>query len=107
MEATTIMNLDGPDPRSRSHPDFPTLAHRAHVWATDGHIHEPWSETDDELSEAIERAVCGLLCSRYGHEIDDDHCGMPEHRYCLWCSQRMSFAPLGRQAPITDEGTSS
>lgn len=86
-----------PDPRSRSHPDHPTLAHRAHVWATDGHIEEPWGDGDDELSDEIEAAVCAILCARYGHEIDDDHCGMPEHRFCRWCRQPFPNASIGRQ----------
>lgn len=26
-----------------------------------------------------------FLCTYYGHEIVDDQCGLPEHRYCMYC----------------------
>lgn len=24
----------------------------------------------------------------YGHEIVDDQCMIPDHRYCVWCGRR-------------------
>jgi len=51
-----------------------------------------WPEdgSDDELSDKLEAAVNELLCEHYGHEIIDDQCGRPEHRYCVWCNRRES-----------------
>ncbi len=33
----------------------------------------------------IDRHGTWILCKLLGHHIIDDHCGQPEHRYCLWC----------------------
>ena len=42
----------------------------------------------DGLLEEIEAAVYGILCRTYGHEIIDDQCGIPAHRYCIYCGLR-------------------
>jgi len=44
--------------------------------------------SDDALLSSIEEAVNALLCQHYGHEIEDDQCMIPDHRYCVWCQQR-------------------
>ncbi len=49
----------------------------------------------DPLWEIVERLFEGLhrfLCSVLGHEVIDDHCGKPAHRFCVYC--RKSF-PYG------------
>jgi hypothetical protein len=42
----------------------------------------------DDLLEEIEAAVYGILCRTYGHDIIDDQCGIPEHRFCIYCGRR-------------------
>jgi hypothetical protein len=51
-------------------------------WPADG--------ADDDLSERIVDAVNKILCDHYGHEIIDDQCNKPEHRFCVWCGRRAS-----------------
>lgn len=31
------------------------------------------------------------------HLVENDQCGMPEHRYCLWCRRPFPHYPLGSQ----------
>lgn len=45
----------------------------------------PMDGCQDYLLDRIERAVLGILCDEYGHEIEHDHCGIPSHQYCVWC----------------------
>jgi hypothetical protein len=47
----------------------------------------PMDGSDDELSDEIERAVNDILCRHYGHDIQNDQCMKPEHRYCVYCFQ--------------------
>lgn len=47
----------------------------------------PMQGEDDSLHEEIEDAVNQILCRRYGHEIIDDMCRIPDHRYCVWCGK--------------------
>lgn len=42
---------------------------------------------DDDILDEIEAAVKAILCRHYGHEIENDQCGIPEHRYCVWCNR--------------------
>lgn len=46
--------------------------------------------SDDALSDELADAVNAILCAKYGHDIVDDHCGRPEHRYCVQCGKRES-----------------
>ena len=45
----------------------------------------PMDGSQDHILDAIEMAVDNVLCAYFGHEIIDDHCGLPEHRHCLFC----------------------
>jgi hypothetical protein len=45
--------------------------------------------SDDALLEEIEEAVYAILCRAYGHDIVDDQCGIPAHRYCVYCNKRV------------------
>lgn len=47
----------------------------------------PMDGSDDELHDRIETAVNEVLCDTYGHEIIDDMCMKPEHRYCVHCKR--------------------
>jgi hypothetical protein len=47
----------------------------------------PMDGTDDDVLTEIEAAVDEVLCRLYGHEIIDDQCGKPEHRFCAWCGK--------------------
>jgi hypothetical protein len=51
-------------------------------WPEDG------PDSDEELLDRIEVAVDTLLCEHFDHEIVDDQCNIPEHRYCVWCNKR-------------------
>ena len=48
----------------------------------------PMDGSGDDLLEEIEQAVYGILCRTYGHEIIDDQCGIPAHRFCIYCNRR-------------------
>ena len=48
----------------------------------------PMDGQDDEVLDEIETAVKAILCREYGHEIELDQCGIPEHAYCVWCGLR-------------------
>jgi len=50
----------------------------------------PMDGSGDELLDKIERAVCGVLCERFGHEIIDDQCLIAAHRFCIYCNRRES-----------------
>jgi hypothetical protein len=44
------------------------------------------SETErvpDEVTEWAQWALCGVA----GHYPVSDHCGLPDHDYCLWCGR--------------------
>lgn len=47
----------------------------------------PMDGSDDDLLDEIDAAVNAILCKRYGHEIVDDQCMIPEHRYCVYCAR--------------------
>jgi hypothetical protein len=47
----------------------------------------PMNGEDDAVLTEIEAAVDEVLCRLYGHEVIDDQCGKPEHRYCMWCGR--------------------
>jgi hypothetical protein len=46
----------------------------------------PADGSDDDLLEQVEKAVQNIFCAHYGHQIEDDQCGKPEHRFCIWCN---------------------
>lgn len=50
----------------------------------------PMDGSGDELLEEIETAVYGILCKHLGHEVVDDMCMIPAHRYCVYCNKRES-----------------
>ena len=43
------------------------------------------SKTSDRAYAVIERVQRLLCVLRRKHYLVDDHCGRPEHRYCLYC----------------------
>jgi hypothetical protein len=47
----------------------------------------PGDGSDDWLLGLIEDAVNSILCNAYGHEIVDDQCMIPGHRYCIYCGR--------------------
>lgn len=53
----------------------------------DEKYHFPMDGSDDALLTEIENAVNAILCRTYGHEIIDDHCMKPEHRFCVYCER--------------------
>jgi hypothetical protein len=57
------------------------------------HIAQDGSE--DAITDKVTEAALAVVCGEYGHCVEDDQCGKPEHRYCLICSKRMSNVPLG------------
>lgn len=45
-------------------------------------------DRQDEFETQIEQPIIAKLCKLLGHQIEDDQCGIPEHRYCVWCGKR-------------------
>ena len=71
--------------------DRPQWARAIHSYIHDGVLNEPgWPDDDsaDVTLDLIESAVDEVLCNTFGHDIEDDQCGIPEHRYCVWCQRR-------------------
>jgi hypothetical protein len=59
------------------------------VWGLDDVVGEfDYTDADDELHDEIEAVVKRILCTKYGHDIIDDMCMIPDHRYCAWCGRR-------------------
>lgn len=56
-----------------------------------------WPDDDsaDPILDEIESAVSMILCKHFGHEIIDDQCGIPEHRYCAWCGDLEVLLKMG------------
>lgn len=48
----------------------------------------PEDGSDDSLHSEVEEAVNVIFCRTYGHEIIDDQCGIPAHRFCVYCGKR-------------------
>jgi hypothetical protein len=42
----------------------------------------------------IAQPICFVACIFAGHYIMDDHCGKPEHRYCLICKKITPYQPV-------------
>lgn len=57
----------------------------------------PMNGEDDHVHDQIEAAVLDTLCRIYGHEIENDLCGMPEHRYCVHCNRRETTLTQGEE----------
>lgn len=58
-----------------------------------------WTDEDEALGNLLEAAIFNVLCDRYGHEVEDDQCMRPDHRYCLWCNTLMPNQPVGKATP--------
>lgn len=59
--------------------------------ALDDLIDDPsYTDADDTTHDLIESAVNEILCNVYGHEVIDDMCMIPAHRYCVYCMRRES-----------------
>lgn len=43
--------------------------------------HERWWIPETGFLSAVFRRTCRV----FGHDVIDDHCGRPEHRYCQIC----------------------
>ena len=53
--------------------------------------------TDEQtvwLCEHVEDPVRALICELKGHQVIDDQCNKPEHRYCLICGSRQPNAEV-------------
>ena len=72
--------------------DRPQWARELHSFIHDGIIDEkygwPRDGSADTTLDLVESAVDGVLCATFGHEVVDDQCMIPEHRYCVWCNRR-------------------
>src|SRR6478735_1281043 len=56
------------------------------------------TENLDDLADEKAKAEC----ERDGHQIDNDHCGKPEHRFCRHCYQRETTIENSRQAKANE-----
>jgi len=78
--------------------DRPKWAKAIKNFVTDEVIDEkynyPMDGSDDEILDRIAGAVLAALWAEYGHEFVHDHCGIPEHRFCIHCDQRATSLGL-------------
>lgn len=76
----------------------PKWAHAIYRFVTDDVIDEkydfPMNGDDDDAHDRIESATLAALCAEYGHEIENDQCEIPEHRFCLYCNRRATSLGL-------------
>lgn len=47
-------------------------------------VHDKYLDLITAGFEHTHEAACSIL----GHHVEDDHCGIPSHRYCIYCSRR-------------------
>lgn len=70
----------------------PKWAEAIRSFVSDGVIAEehgwPMEGDDPPEFDDIEHAVLDALCAAFDHEIVDDQCGIPRHRYCVYCGRR-------------------
>jgi hypothetical protein len=50
----------------------------------------PIDGSADDLHDEVEHAVLDIFCRAYGHDIIDDQCMIPDHRFCIYCNRRAS-----------------
>jgi len=68
----------------------PEWAHAILDFLGDDIFDQRWYPEDgsaDEIAGEIAAQANVILCREYGHEIADDMCRKPEHRYCLYCGR--------------------
>lgn len=51
--------------------------------------------SDDDITDKVKDAALAVVCGYYGHLVENDQCGIPDHRYCLICGQPMASVPIG------------
>lgn len=57
--------------------------------------------SEDAITDKVTEAAMAVVCAEYGHCVEDDQCGIPDHRYCLICGKRMPSIPIGHYAPTS------
>lgn len=40
---------------------------------------------DEDIIDPIIQPIKGLICKHIGHNVISDHCGRPEHDFCVTC----------------------
>lgn len=55
----------------------------------------PLDGSDDAITDKVTDGALAVVCAEYGHIVENDHCGIPDHRYCEVCGKSMSGVPLG------------
>lgn len=70
-------------------PRRPAWTRTLRVYLSDGVLDDPSYESPehDAMLDLIESAVGDILCRYYGHDIVDDQCMIPAHRYCIYCGR--------------------
>jgi hypothetical protein len=56
--------------------------------------HVPEGPEWDWFEEHVELPVRALICELKGHQVIDDQCGKPEHRFCTVCGVRQPNAEV-------------
>lgn len=59
---------------------------------------ESFSDSVHDVLEGIVEAIC----ETEGHQVDNDHCGKPEHRRCWLCGKSMPHAPIALQVKANE-----
>ena len=83
----SVVQSDGPLSGGESMSDRPKWTKAIQFFLGDTVMDDKYEWPDDgsadELLEEIEASVNAILCRYYGHQIEDDMCMKPEHRYCV------------------------
>lgn len=81
----------------------PKIVRRLHSFIIDGVLDSRfgrWYDKKDPHWKWYERLIENLwnkvCCTVFGHFVVDDHCGIPEHRFCTWCTRRQPNATVAR-----------
>ncbi len=65
-------------------------------WVTEEIVLPKWipESIAEPIYARLERSLAAVCWAR-GHLVDDDHCGIPAHRFCCRCGNRFPNAPIG------------
>jgi hypothetical protein len=81
----------------------PAWTHTLRMYLIDDVFEDPsYDDSHDDLLAEIEATVDAILCRTYGHDIVDDQCMIPAHRFCLYCGRREGTITIAEAEPVNE-----